>query len=94
MIAQLMLTGYEGTRRQDYHQDLAWPSTNGQILHRPAKMDMTHQDQRVRLLRFISSMVRERDDGYGVLTIKGKRWGEKVLLPRMDREWTEDLLQY
>jgi hypothetical protein len=38
-------------------------------------------------------MVKERDDRYGVLTIEGKRWGEKVLLPSMDREWTEDLLE-
>ena len=34
-----------------------------------------------------------RDDGDGIRTIEGKRWGEKVLLPGMDREWTEDLLE-
>jgi hypothetical protein len=34
-----------------------------------------------------------RYDRFGIRTIEGKRWGEKVLLPGMDREWTEDLLE-
>lgn len=35
----------------------------------------------------------ERDDRHGIRTIEGERWGEKVLLPGMDGEWTEDLLE-
>jgi len=34
-----------------------------------------------------------RDGRYGIRTIEGKGWGEKVLLPGMNREWTEDLLE-
>lgn len=33
------------------------------------------------------------DDGYGMRTIEWERWGEKVLLPGVDWEWTEDLLE-
>ena len=91
MITQLMPTGYDGTRRQDCPLDLAWPLTNAPILHRPTKTNMTHRDQHVRLLRFISSTV--GDDRYEVRTIEGERRGEKVLLPGMNREWTEDLLE-
>ncbi len=54
---------------------------------------MTRRDQLVRILRWISLRVSVRDGGDTMRTVKGKRWGEKVLLPGVDWEWTEDLLE-
>jgi hypothetical protein len=91
VTGQIVLTGYEGTRLLGCRLDLTGLWTIGQILRQPAKTDMTHRDQRVRLLRWISSMV--RDDRCVMRTIEGERWGKKVLLSGMDWEWTEDLLE-